>query len=126
MRAFDAVKAYWWPTPPRSLSAEARRARVAALAGHAWIGWRAVPPAAPIHAWTRQEDRLARQENRAWLRQHLKTYARRWTALSVGCVAIAVSSAGRAPIAETAFTVASALAVGQAFAFWWAHHEFNR
>jgi hypothetical protein len=75
---------YFWPEPPNSVSEESKKAMRADLdAKGLWSPDLGDANRQKVDVWVRHRDNKVRAENRVWMSIHAKTFAVRWTVLSV-------------------------------------------
>ncbi|MGH8159273.1 MAG: hypothetical protein ACREPQ_14225 [Rhodanobacter sp.] len=77
------IRDYFWPNPPKRISAESQAAMKADSKDKGtWPIDLDDKHRQSVSVWTRQADNLARAENRKWLRTHGAKFVRRWVVVS--------------------------------------------
>lgn len=80
------IRDYFWPKPPKQISAESQAAMQGDLRGKGvWSAELDDKHRRAVNVWTRHSDNLVRAENRQWLHKHGVKFVRRWA--TVSCIA---------------------------------------
>jgi len=111
-RVLDLLKSYFWPNPPKRISAESETGfKADLLARELWSGELEDKQSSAIDVWTKHADNLARAENRAWFREHGMKFVRRWATMSFIAFGLAWLASGSV-IFEVPFALTGLVAGG--------------
>lgn len=121
MITFSLIIAYFVPRPPKSISDESKKAMKSDIEDKGmWSADLDDANRRKVDPWIRLGDKLSRTENRAWLSLHAKTFAIRWSVLSLICWFFGFSISGML-VLEVPFVLCGYASGVIAMVFWWFH-----
>lgn len=125
MNTFSLIRAYFVPRPPKSISDESKKAMKADIEDKGmWSGDLDDANRRKVDPWIRHGDIQSRAENRDWLEHHAKTFAIRWSVLSLMCWVFGFSISGML-VLEVPFVLCGYASSFIAMVFWWLHFRGN-